>query len=130
MAAALAAAISFSQAPPGIDQPLSAEPGDAARGRKIVLDHALSACVLCHEVPDNEGPAGNIGPSLAGVGARFSARELRLRIVDSTRLNPNSVMPPYFRTTGLNRPASERGGRPVLNAQQVEDVVAYLRTLK
>ena len=72
---------------------------------------------------------GNVGPPLAGVGARLSAGELRLRVVDSTRVNPDSVMPPYHRTDGLNRVAVLYRGEPVLNAQQVEDVVAYLRGL-
>jgi sulfur-oxidizing protein SoxX len=134
IAAALAAAFSFAQpvAVPGdtIEALLATEPGNAARGRKIVLDHVLSACVLCHAVPDNEGPAGNIAPSLAGIGSRLSAGQLRLRIVDSTRLNPDSVMPAYYRTDGLNRVAPAYRGKPVLSAQQVEDVVAYLLTLK
>jgi sulfur-oxidizing protein SoxX len=134
IAAALAAAFSFAQpiAVPGnaIEAPLTAEPGDAARGRKIVLDHVLSTCVLCHAVPDNEGPAGSIAPPLAGVGSRLSAGQLRLRIADSTRLNPDSVMPAYYRTDGLNRVAPAYRGKPVLSAQQIEDVVEYLRTLK
>jgi L-cysteine S-thiosulfotransferase len=133
MAAALAAAISFAQPaqePGALEKPLTSEPGDLARGRKIVLDHRLSACILCHAVPDNEGPAGNIGPPLAGVGARLSAGQLRLRIVDSSRINPDTVMPSYYRTESLNRVPAEQRGKTVLSAQQIEDLVAYLETLK
>jgi L-cysteine S-thiosulfotransferase len=129
MAAASAAAISFAQ-PAAMDRLLTAEPGDPARGRRIVLDHALSACVLCHALPDNEGPAGNVGPPLAGVGSRLSSAQLRLRIVDSSRINPDTVMPSYYRTEGLNRVVTAQRGRTVLSAQQVEDVVAYLASLK
>lgn len=113
----------------GIDPPLAA-PGDAARGREIVLARD-SNCLLCHAVPGAEGrPSGNIGPSLAGVGAKLKPADLRLRIVDSSRINPESIMPPYHRVDGLNAVAREFRGKPVLTAQQVEDVVAYLGTLR
>ena len=114
----------------GLARPLAPEPPDPARGRSIVFDKSLSSCVLCHAVPGNEGPQGNVGPSLEGVGSRLSEAQLRLRIVDSTRINPASVMPPYHRTDGLSRVAGNYRGKPVLDARQVEDVVAYLRTLK
>jgi sulfur-oxidizing protein SoxX len=130
----LAAAISFAQptaAPESsLETPLSSMPGDAARGQKIVFDPVLSACVLCHAVPDHEGPAGNIAPSLAGVGSRLAVGQLRLRIADSARINPESMMPAYYRVEGLNRVSAAYRGKPVLSAQQVEDVVAYLLTLK
>ncbi len=132
LAAALAtvgAVVSHADEEPGV-APLTSTPGDPARGRTIVLDRALSSCVFCHEVPGNEGPAGNLGPSLAGVGARLSAERMRLRLVDSTRIKPDSIMPPYFRTEGLNRVGVEYRGKPILDAQQIEDVVAYLLTLK
>jgi sulfur-oxidizing protein SoxX len=73
---------------------------------------------------------GNVGPPLAGVGARLDAAALRTRIEDSTRLNPDTIMPSYHRVEGLERVAAEYRGKPVLTAQQVEDVVAYLGTLK
>jgi L-cysteine S-thiosulfotransferase len=111
------------------DVPLTGEPGDAARGRTVVLDRNLSACILCHAVPDAE-VAGDLGPSLAGVGGRFSIQELRARLMDSSRYNPDTIMPAYYRSTGLNRVAPAYRGKTVLSAQQIEDVVAYLRTLK
>jgi sulfur-oxidizing protein SoxX len=107
-----------------------AAPGDPARGREVVLarDHN---CLLCHAVPE---PAvrfmGNIGPPLAGVGARLSEGQIRLRIVDPVRLNPGSVMPSYYRVEGLNQVAQAWRGKPVLTAQQVEDTIAYLLTLR
>jgi sulfur-oxidizing protein SoxX len=110
--------------------PLTREPGDAARGRSIVFDRSLGGCTLCHAVPGNDGPAGNLGPSLGGVGARLSGAQLRLRIVDSARVNPATVMPPYHRTESLSRVAAAYRGKPLLEARQVEDVVAYLRTLE
>ena len=107
----------------------AAADGNAASGRAIVAARETH-CVLCHEVPGLAGPMGNVGPPLAGVGARLSPAELRLRIVDSTRLNPATVMPSYHRVEGLNRVPPELRGKPVLSAQQVEDVVAYLGTLR
>ena len=73
---------------------------------------------------------GNIGPPLAGVGTRLNAGQLRLRIVDPTRLDPNAVMPAYHRTEGLDRVAEPHRGKPILTAEQIEDVIAYLLTLK
>lgn len=105
-------------------------PGDAARGREVVLGRD-SNCLLCHAVPDSGVRAmGNLGPPLAGVGTRFSEGQLRLRIADSLRLNPDTIMPAYYRVDGLNRVARDLRGKPVLTAQQVEDTVAYLRTLR
>lgn len=113
-----------------IDTPI-AEPGDAQRGQKIVLDRTLSSCVLCHLVPDpDRRPMGNVAPPLAGVGARLTAGRLRLRMVDSTLVNPFSVMPPYYRVDGLHQVAPAWRGKPILDAQQIEDVVAWLMTLK
>lgn len=114
----------------GIPDALAQEPGDAERGRAIVLGRD-SSCLLCHAVPDGGGRAtGNIGPPLAGAGARLTAAQIRLRIVDPARLTPGSMMPSYYRTEGLQRVAPSYRGEPLLGAQQVEDVVAYLRTLR
>lgn len=111
--------------------PLTAAPGDAASGRAAVLSRDAGNCFLCHTVPDAaEIPMGNIGPPLAGVGKRLNASQLRLRLVDSTRINPQSVMPAYYRSEGLNRVASAYRGKPLLTAQQIEDVIVYLLTLR
>lgn len=104
--------------------------GDAVRGKQLVLSRDTH-CILCHAVPESGIPAmGDLGPPLAGVGARFGEGELRLRIVDSSRLNPDTIMPSYYRVEGLNQVAAQYRGKPVLTAQQVEDVIAYLKTLR
>ncbi|MFM7532794.1 MAG: sulfur oxidation c-type cytochrome SoxX [Rubrivivax sp.] len=114
-----------------IAQPLTAEPGDARRGRAIVTDRQLGMCLLCHGGPfPEERTPGNLATSLAGAGSRWTAGQLRLRIVDSRRLDPHSIMPAYHRTERLNRVPAALAGRPLLQAQQVEDVVAFLLTLR
>jgi sulfur-oxidizing protein SoxX len=115
----------------GIPEPLAARAGDAARGRALIAAREAANCVLCHAVPD---PAvrysGDVGPSLAGIGSRSSASQLRLRVSDSLRLNPATVMPSYYKVDGLDRVASQYAGRPILTAQEVEDIVAYLASLR
>jgi sulfur-oxidizing protein SoxX len=114
-----------------IPRPLSATPGDATRGRAIVANRSVGLCLLCHSGPiAEERFQGDLAPSLAGAGARWSAGQLRLRIVDGARLNPDTIMPPYYRTTGLQRVARPFEGKTILTAEQIEDVVAYLATLK
>ena len=115
----------------GIPQALTTDASDAARGRALLIKRESANCVLCHAVPDPEVRfSGDIGPSLAGVGARLGEAELRLRIVDSQRVNANTVMPSYYRVDGLDRVASAFADKPVLTALEVEDVIAYLRTLR
>ncbi|CAD5374518.1 Sulfur oxidation protein SoxX [Rubrivivax sp. A210] len=105
--------------------------GDPARGAAIVASRAIGLCVLCHPVPGVAAvQAGNLAPDLAGVGARFSAAQLRERLIDPARFNPQTVMPSATRTEGLARVAGVRRGRPLLDAQQLEDVIAYLETLR
>lgn len=112
-------------------RPLTAVPGDVARGRAIVADRQLGLCLLCHPAPiPEERFQGNLAPDLAGAGARWSAAQLRLRIVDARRLNPQTLMPPYFDAGGLQRVAPAWQGRTLLDAQQVEDVVAWLASLQ
>lgn len=114
-----------------IDKPLTDRPGDPARGRAIVVNRQAGLCLLCHSGPfPEERLMGDLAPSLEGAGRRLSEGQLRLRVVDSTRINPATIMPAYYRTTELNRVAAAYRGKPILDAQQVEDVVAFLRTLK
>ena len=114
----------------GIPQPLSATPGDAVRGRAIVASRQTGLCLLCHSAPiAEERFQGNLATDLAGAGSRWSEAQLRLRLVDARRLNPASMMPAYYRVEGLQRVGEAWQGRPILSAQQIEDVVAYLRTL-
>lgn len=103
--------------------------GDPSRGREVFVSREGGHCVLCHAVP-GAAPAGNVGPPLAGVGGRLAAAQIRFRVVDITRLNPDAAMPAFHRTEGLARVAPAWQGRPVLTAQQVEDVVAYLSGLR
>ena len=114
-----------------IPAPLAGESGDVARGRALVLDRTRGNCLICHAVPEpGEPQQGEIGPPLGGVGSRLSAGQIRLRLVDQTRLNPAAIMPAYHRVEGLSRVADEYRGRPVFSAREIEDIVAYLATLK
>jgi sulfur-oxidizing protein SoxX len=113
----------------GIPEPLTPVPGDPARGRSVAVNRDAGACTLCHALP-GERIFGNIAPTLAGVGARLSPAQLRLRVADSTRIDPQTPMPAYYRTEGLTQVAAAYRGKTILSAQQVEDVVAYLATLK
>jgi len=131
LAAALAFLTSTAVADDAIPSSLTGTAGDASRGRAIVLDRHVGLCLLCHSGPfPEEQFQGNLAPSLAGVGARLSAGQIRLRIVDSSRVNPDTIMPAYFRTENLARVAPAYRGKTVLNAQQIEDIVAFLVTLK
>jgi sulfur-oxidizing protein SoxX len=114
-----------------IPQSLTGQPGDAARGRAVVANRTVGLCLLCHSGPiPEERFQGNLAPSLAGAGSRSTTGQLRLRLVDAARLNPDTIMPPYYRVDGLTRVARNFQGKTILTAQQIEDVVAYLATLK
>ncbi len=105
--------------------------GDPVRGRAIVASRQAGMCLLCHSGPFPEDKfQGNIGPDLDGAGARWSEGQLRLRIVDASKINPDTIMPPYYRIDGLRRVPPAFRGKPVLTAVEIEDVVAYLMTLK
>lgn len=108
-----------------------AGPGDAQRGRALLIARDPANCILCHGLSD---PAvrfsGNLAPPLDGAGGRLSIAQLRLRVADSSRLNPDTIMPAYYKTDGLRAVAAAYQGKPVLTAQQLEDVVVYLSTLR
>jgi sulfur-oxidizing protein SoxX len=109
---------------------LTTTPGDAVRGRALVVDRA-STCILCHSGPFPEARfQGDLAPSLIGTGARWSEGQLRLRLVDAARLNAATIMPSYYRVDGLNRVGPAWRGKPILSAAQIEDIVAYLVTLR
>ena len=112
---------------------LTGQAGDAARGALLMQQRQKSLCVLCHAGPfPDTHLQGTIAPDLTGVGSRLSAAQLRLRIVDMKRLNPQSIMPTYYATVteGSARVAAGWRGKPVLDAEEIEDLVAYLQTLK
>ena len=114
----------------GIPDSLTGVAGDAARGRVLVLDRA-STCILCHSGPFPETRfQGDLAPSLAGAGSRWTESQLRLRLVDASRLNPDTIMPSYYRVDGLQRVGRNWQGKPILSAEQIEDIVAYLVSLR
>jgi sulfur-oxidizing protein SoxX len=113
-----------------IPDSLTGLPGDATRGRALVLDRT-STCILCHSGPfPEEKFQGDLAPNLSGAGSRWSEGQLRLRLVDASRLNPATIMPTYYRVEGLVRIGPAWRGKPILSAGQIEDVVAYLATLR
>jgi sulfur-oxidizing protein SoxX len=139
-AAALASACGLLAAQPvasytvtgdAIPEALQGLQGDAQRGRAIVANRQAGLCLLCHSAPvPEERFQGDLAPSLAGVGARYSPAQLRLRIVDPRRVNPSSFMPAFHSSHNPSRVGSAWADKPILSAQQVEDVVAWLATLR
>jgi sulfur-oxidizing protein SoxX len=122
---------SYSVVGDAIPGSLTGARGDVERGRGIVVNRQVGLCLLCHSGPfPEERFQGTLAPDLAGTGARWSEGQLRLRIVDASRLNPDTIMPPYYRIEGLVRVAPAFQGKPLLTAEQIEDVVAYLATLR
>ena len=114
-----------------VPQSLTGSAGDAARGRAIITDRQKGFCLLCHSGPFGEEPLqGNLAPSLAGAGSRWNEGQLRLRLMDNKRINPESIMPAYHRIEGLNRVGPTWRDRPILSAAEIEDVLAFLMGLK
>jgi len=115
----------------GIPEALEGRVGDARRGLAIAASRQQGLCLLCHSAPvPEERFQGNLAPPLAGVATRLSEAQLRLRLVDSRRVQPDSSMPPFHSTAGLNRVGAAWQGKPILDAQQIEDVLAWLLTLR
>jgi L-cysteine S-thiosulfotransferase len=113
-----------------IPEPLTNARGDATRGRALVVERS-STCILCHSGPfPEQNFQGDLAPDLSGSGSRWSEGQLRLRLVDASRLNAATIMPSYYRVDGLDRVATLWRGKPILSAEQIEDVVAYLVTLR
>lgn len=110
---------------------LTGQPGDPVRGRQIVMNRQTGLCLLCHQGPfPEERFQGTLAPELSASVAKLSAGRIRAQIVDASQFNPETIMPPYFRTDRLNRVAPQFAGRTLLEAQEIEDVVAFLTTLK
>ena len=115
-----------------IPQSLTGKAGDSANGKKVFLNRKLGNCLACHQataLADQPFP-GEIGPSLDGVAERYNEGQLRMQVVNAKVINPASIMPAFYRTDGLFRVLKNFRGKPILTAQQVEDVVAYLKTFK
>ncbi len=127
----LSCACTLAQAQDGMPAPLTETAGDAVRGRAIVASRQVGLCLLCHTGPiPEERFQGNLAPDLAGAGLRWTAAQLRLRMVDSRRINPATIMPAYYAKEGLQRMPAGLRDKTILSAQQIEDVVAYLQTLR
>lgn len=119
---------------------LSGEAGDAEEGRLVMVTRGLGNCIACHEVTAlKEFPFhGEVGPSLDGVGDRWSPEELRGIVADAKMMFDGTMMPSFYKKAGYIRPGNGFSGKaatdeelaPLLSAQQIEDVVAYLMTLK
>ena len=113
-----------------IPEPLTNARGDVARGRALVVERS-STCILCHSGPFPEQKfQGDLAPDLSGSGSRWSEGQLRLRLVDAPHLNAATIMPSYYRVEGLQRVGTPWRGKPILSAEQIEDIVAYLVTLR
>jgi len=114
-----------------VPEPLGGLEGDAVRGKAIVLDRTRGNCLICHAFPvDGQPFQGELGPAMAGVASRLTEGQIRLRMIDQSRIQPETIMPPYYRVDDLTRVAPEYRGEPALEAQEIEDVIAYLETLK
>ncbi len=110
---------------------LTGKPGDPVKGREVAIHRKKGNCLACHTLPAPDQPYhGEVGPGLNGVASRLSEGEIRLRIVNPKYANPATIMPAFYRTEGLHRVAKKFQGKPMLTAEEVEDVVAYLMTLK
>ncbi len=114
-----------------IVNPLTASPGDAAKGRMIVASRQTGLCLLCHSGPfPEERFQGNLAPDIGISVGYLSEAQLRARIVDPSRFNAGTIMPSYYRTEGFNRVAPKLVGQSILSGQEIEDVVAFLLSLK
>jgi len=112
-------------------KPLGSLKGDERRGEEIVRDRRVGNCLICHQFPFKDEPfQGDIGPAMMGIGTRLTAAQIRLRLIDESVINPGTVMPPYYRIENLTNVAPEYAGLPGLTAQEIEDVAAYLASLK
>jgi L-cysteine S-thiosulfotransferase len=121
----------FAMTGDAVAAPLGGHLGDASRGERLVRDRERGNCLICHQIPvPEERFQGDLGPPLAGVGSRLTIGQLRLRLIDQTRINPDTIMPAYYRTDGLIRVAPRYQGKPALTAAEIEDVIAWLATLR
>ena len=114
-----------------IDKSLTGKPGNADNGRKLAIHRKKGNCLACHQLPIPEQAFhGNVGPDLAGVASRYSEGEIRLRVVDPKVINEETIMPAFYKKTGFHRVLKKFQGKTIIGAQDVEDIVAYLMTLK
>ena len=115
-----------------IPKPLTEKQGDPVRGAKLVVTRKKGNCLACHKIIQlSDYPFhGNIGPELTEVASHMSEGEMRLRLVNPKVMNPDTIMPAFYRTEGLHRVMDKFKGKPVLTEQEIEDVIAFLKTLR
>jgi len=118
--------------PTSIAKSLTGKPGNADNGKKLVVNRKKGNCLACHVISDLKDQAdhGNVGPPLDDVGSRIKAAELRAQIANPKGSNPDSIMPAFLKKEGFHRLQKKWKGKTIISAQDVEDVVAYLLTLK
>lgn len=111
---------------------LTGKPGNPEAGIKVMVDTRGGNCLACHQVTalKKEPFHGNVGPSLDGVASRYTVAELRGLVVNPKNTNPDTIMPAFYKNDGFKNVAKARAGQPILSAEQVEDVLAFLQTLK
>ena len=114
-----------------IPQNLTGKKGDPVNGRKLAINRKKGNCLACHVMPiPEQSYHGKIGPDLNGVASRYEEGELRLRIVNPKIINEATIMPAFYRNDGFHRVMKKFNGKTIISAQDVEDIVAYLMTLK
>lgn len=114
-----------------VDRPLTDQPGDPVRGRQIIVSRQSGLCLLCHQGPFPEIPLqGNLAPDLSGVGLRYTPGQLRALLIDARSIHPDSLMPAFYKIEGRQNVGAAFQDRPLLEAQQIEDVVACLMVLQ
>lgn len=113
-----------------IPRSLTGMPGDPAKGKKWAIAGRLGHCIACHVMPVDQPYMGEVGPSLVGVASRYTAGEIRMLIVNPKVVNEDTMMPAFYKADGFHRVRKAFVGKTMLSAEQVEDIVAYLLTLK
>ncbi len=115
-----------------ISKSLTGVPGDPAKGKEWFVGRKLGNCLACHVNSDATGESfhGEVGPLLDGVADRWTEAELRGIVTNSKMMFDGTIMPAFYVDTGYFRPLDDFAGKSILTAQQVEDIVAYLQTLK
>ncbi len=114
-----------------VTQSLTGAAGDAAAGRDVFANRKLGNCLACHMNEDwsEQSFHGEVGPPLDGVADRWTEAELRGIVINAKMMFPDTLMPAFYVDSGFERPLEKFAGKSILNAQQVEDVIAYLQTL-
>ncbi len=118
--------------PTSIGKSLTGKPGNAANGKKLIINRKKGNCLACHGISNlkNQADHGNVGPPLDGVASRLSAAKLRAQVVNPKGSNPDTIMPAFLKKDGLTRVMKKFKGKTILTKQEIEDVIAYLMTLK